>query len=266
MKNRKTPWFLFILITAAVTIFSCQKEARDDSGNIPAGQSRLEVMLTDDPSPNALLSRLRRAVHERRLPFRVIVHEGLSSLSATGEDTIFVAKGRAVDHATAERITCHEVEGHATPRARARRLRLSLFRFGTARGADEQEGLALVYEERRGHLTPRRRRELAARHVCVRWMNDGATAVDAARALFERYGLSSDECAAIALRVYRGAGLSSPGLGRERVYLPSFLRVRALCAAATGNEAVLASGQVAADAIAVLARHAGEDANVVTTS
>ncbi|HRI26118.1 MAG TPA: DUF4382 domain-containing protein [Ferruginibacter sp.] len=50
MKNRKTPWFLFILITAAVTIFSCQKEARDDSGNIPAGQSRLEVMLTDDPS------------------------------------------------------------------------------------------------------------------------------------------------------------------------------------------------------------------------
>ncbi len=50
MKNRKTHFFLFFLITVAITLFSCQKEAGDDPGNIPSGKSRLEVMLTDDPS------------------------------------------------------------------------------------------------------------------------------------------------------------------------------------------------------------------------
>ena len=50
MKNKK-PLILLSLFTAAIILlFSCQKEAVDDTGNLPAGKSQLQVMLTDDPS------------------------------------------------------------------------------------------------------------------------------------------------------------------------------------------------------------------------
>lgn len=50
MKNKK-PLILLSLFTAAILLlFSCQKEAVDDTGNLPAGKSLLQVMLTDDPS------------------------------------------------------------------------------------------------------------------------------------------------------------------------------------------------------------------------
>lgn len=50
MKNRKTHFFLSLFIIGAIAFFSCQKETRNDPGDIPAGKSRLDVMLTDDPS------------------------------------------------------------------------------------------------------------------------------------------------------------------------------------------------------------------------
>lgn len=53
MKNKK-PFLFLSLIALAVTItfFSCQKDvAQSEDADIPAGQSKLEVMLTDDPSP-----------------------------------------------------------------------------------------------------------------------------------------------------------------------------------------------------------------------
>ena len=56
----------------------------------------------------------------------------------------------------------------------------------------------------------------------------------------------------MAERAFRGGDGSSPGLGRERVYLESFVRVRAHLAAHPDDEAVLASGQIALEAIETL--------------
>ncbi|MEO8798684.1 MAG: tyrosine/phenylalanine carboxypeptidase domain-containing protein, partial [Polyangiaceae bacterium] len=104
--------------------------ADDDPAEIP----------TDSPDPNSLLSILEREVGARGLPFRVRVHPALSSLAATGDRILLVAAGRAITKRTALRTALHEIEGHALPRLRATERELGIFRLGTARGVDEQEG------------------------------------------------------------------------------------------------------------------------------
>jgi hypothetical protein len=152
-----------------------------------------------------------------------------------------------------ERTVLHEVEGHALPRARAREAPLALFRAGTARGIDDQEGLALVLELRAGRLRTGRRRVLAARHRTVEAMLDGATFGDAALALVRDHGLDAAEAVLMTERAFRGGDGLAPGLGRERVYLESFVRTRAHLSARPGDERVLAAGQVALDAVGALA-------------
>lgn len=208
---------------------------------------------SDDPDPRSLLSRLRAEVGRRRLPFAVIVAPSLAPLAATGDQVILVARARPMTLEDVARTVVHEVEGHAVPRARARGAPIALFRVGTARGVDEQEGLALVIEERHGHLGARRRRVLAARHRAVEAMGDGATFADVATALVRDQGLCAADAVLIAERVFRGGDGAGHGLGRERVYLESFVRVGAHLRARPDDEAVLTAGQVAIDAISALA-------------
>lgn len=207
---------------------------------------------SDGDDPRSLLSLMRAEVGRLRLPFRVAAHDELSSLAATGEGTIFVAVGRRVSEEAARRTVLHEVHAHAVPRARARAASLSIFAIGTARGVDEQEGLALALEERHGFLTPSRKRELAARHAAVSAMRAGAAFPDVARALVRDHGRTAAEAILVAERAFRGADGCAPGLGREIVYLESFVRVSARLAERPGDEVRLASGQIALDALDVL--------------
>lgn len=210
-------------------------------------------MASDDPDPSSLLSRMRAEVGRRRLPFAVVVHPSLVPLAATGDQVILVAPGRATTEEDVARTVLHEIEGHALPRVRAREAPLALFRAGTARGIDDQEGLALLIEQRHGCLGARRRRMLAARHRTVEAMLSGATFAEAASSLVRDHGLDFADAVLVAERAYRGGDGRTPGLGRERVYLESFVRVRAHLAAHPADEAVLAAGQVALDAVDALA-------------
>lgn len=231
--------------------------ARDDEATASArasdgNEASASVLASDGDDPRSLLARMRAEVGRLRLPFRVAAHEELSSLAATGEAAIFVAAGRPVSDDTARRTVLHEVHGHALPRVRAREAELSLFAMGTARGVDEQEGLALALEQRHGFMTPSRKRELAARHLAVSAMRAGAAFPDVARALVRDHGCSALDAVLVAERAFRGADGRAPGLGREIVYLESFVRVSAHLAERPDDEACLASGQVALDALAVL--------------
>jgi hypothetical protein len=214
-----------------------------------APQADGAVLASDDPDPRSLLSRMRDAVGELRLPFRVVAERSLAPLAATGERVIFVAAGRLVHDEDALRTVLHEVEGHALPRARSRAAALALMRAGTARGVDDQEGRALLLEERAGMLGPRRRRQLAARHRTVEAMLAGASFAEAASMLIDAHGLDPEEAVVVAERVFRGGDGTGPGLGRERVYLESFERVRTHLAGHPADEDVLAAGQVAVDAV-----------------
>jgi hypothetical protein len=207
---------------------------------------------SDDPDPRSLLSRMRVAVGTRRLPFAVVAQPSLAPLAATGEHVILVAAGRLVHEEDAIRTVLHEVDGHALPRALSRHSPLALMQAGTARGVDDQEGRALLLEKRAGMLGARRRRQLAARHRAVEAMFDGGTFVDVASMLIEVQGLGAADAVVVAERAFRGSDGTRPGLGRERVYLESFVRVSTHLEAHPEDEQVLAAGHVAIDAVNTL--------------
>jgi hypothetical protein len=210
------------------------------------------LVASDDVDPRSLLSRMREEVGRLRLPFRVVASPSLAPLSAIGDSTILVATGRLLPEEDAVRTVLHEVRGHAQPRSRSRRAGSVLFEAGTARGVDDQEGRALLLEERAGLLGPRRRRQIAARHWAVEAMLAGATFGEVARLLWRDHGLDAIDAVVVAERAFRGGDGSCPGLGRERVYLESLVRVRAHLDARPEDEAVLATGQVALEAIDAL--------------
>jgi hypothetical protein len=223
-------------------------EARD-------GRPRADHMESDAPGPRSLVARLRAEVGRLRLPFTVVVHPALASLAATGDRVILVAAGRPVTDEDVERTVLHEIEGHALPRTRAAAATLAIVRAGTARGIDDQEGRALWLEDRAGMLRGGRRRQLASRHRAVEAMLDGATFADTAAMLVRDHGVEPLSAVVVAERVFRGGDGARPGLGRERVYLEAFVRVRRHLAEHPEDEAVLASGQIALHACDVLRDH-----------
>jgi len=222
-----------------------------------------ELVRTDSDDPRSLLSQVRAAIGRARAPFSVRV-SSLGALAATGEHTVYVARGRSTTAQAACRIALHEVSGHVMPRVRARRLHW-IFELGTARGTDEQEGLAVLYEERAGLLDDARRVDLARRHLATRAMRSGADFVEVTR-LLVRMGASSRDAIAIAARVFRGSNGRFPGLGRESVYITSFSRVESHLAKHPSDETVLASGQIAIAALPLLRQFGTRHADVVVPS
>ena len=212
-----------------------------------------QLTASDSTGEGSLLTRMREEVGRLRLPFAVVVQPSLSALAATGERHILVAANRLVTKDDVERTVMHEIEAHAIPRTRAQSARFAIFQIGTARGIDDQEGLALLLEERGEFLSPRRKRELSARHLAVEAMDGGASYADAVQALIKEHGLGAREAVMVGERAFRGGDGSSPGLGRERVYLEAFLRVKAHLDKRPIDESVLTSGQVGIEAIDTLA-------------
>ncbi|WP_394821864.1 tyrosine/phenylalanine carboxypeptidase domain-containing protein [Pendulispora albinea] len=213
------------------------------------------VPTDDETNPDSLLSLMRHEVGRRRIPFAVVVHPQLSALAATGNQTILIAASRRIAVDAARRTVMHEVEGHVLPRVRAAKSAIGLFALGTARGADEQEGYALVLEDRHGFLTAIRQRELAGRYLAVRAMREGAPFAEVVQNLVAD-GIPPRDAVVMAERAFRASDGTFPGLGRERVYLESYLRVRAHIAQTPEDEAVLASGQLALETLDTLRPYA----------
>jgi hypothetical protein len=224
-----------------------------NEGREGADASSGEVTLSDDAVPGSLLTRMREEVSRLGLPFAVVVQPSLAALAATGERHILVAANRSCTKDDVERTVMHEIEAHAIPRTRAVQARLAIFSIGTARGIDDQEGLALVLEERHGYLGPKRKRELAARHLAVEAMDGGARFNENVSALVKEHGLSVRDAVLVAERAYRGGDGATPGLGRERVYLEAFVRVGEHLAKRATDEGILTSGQISVAAIPIIA-------------
>ncbi|HEX3769569.1 MAG TPA: tyrosine/phenylalanine carboxypeptidase domain-containing protein [Polyangiaceae bacterium] len=210
---------------------------------------------SDDPDPRSLLSLMRAAVGRLRLPFTVVESPWLAPLAATGERVILIATDRLVIDEDARRTVLHEIEGHARPRALSVQAPSPFFRVGTARGIDDQEGRAVLLEERAGLLGPRRRRQLAARHRAVEAMLDGAAFADVVETMLDGCGLDATEAVIVAERAFRGSTGAHPGLGRERVYLESLVRVREHLAARPQDDELMAQGQVGVASLDRLRAH-----------
>jgi hypothetical protein len=211
------------------------------------GGAREALTSTDDAAdPHSLVCALGRAIGALGLPVRLSVTDRLSALAATGAGVIYVARGRRLRRRDVARTVVHEIHGHALPRERALATALGIFALGTAWGADDQEGRAILLERDASLLDHERRTELARRHRAARGVEHGECFVETVRAL-RATGADLSDALRVAARAHRGSGL-----GRERVYLPALLRV----AAARGDprvERALAAGKVAVDAAPELA-------------
>lgn len=200
---------------------------------------------SDIDDPRSLIRRMRDEADRVVPDFRVEVTPHLLPLAATGEGIILVAEGRAVSSADVERTVFHEVHGHARPQVKSAVAPHPIFRLGTARGSDHQEGYALVLEEEAGHLVAPRRAELALRHLAAAIVLGGGAVADTVDVLLDR-GASPAIAARIACRAHRGACAGAGGIGREAVYLPSYVRARAI--AGTLDFVALAHGRISVDA------------------
>ena len=189
-----------------------------------------ERIVTDDErDPRSLVSQMRRGIAARSLGVRVMVRERIGALAAAGDGIVIVAKSRRISEAEATRVVLHELEGHVLPRERGRAGDHGLATLGSAGASEDEEGRAILIEERAGLLDGRRARGLAARHLAARLVDSGATYVEVARHLRDACGSSLDDALAIASRVMRGGHRRGAdvvgGVARERVYLPAYLRI-----------------------------------------
>jgi hypothetical protein len=212
----------------------------------PTATEAPDVISDDISDPRSLVRRMRETIGERKLPLRVMVARSLAPLAAIGEGVVQIAPSRVVHHEDVERTVLHEIEGHALPGLRAATAPIGLFSLGTARGSDTQEGWALVLEQRAGFLGPRRRRELALRHVAARAAHRGDTFPAAVSAL-TRFGAPLPVALRVAARAFRGGGL-----GREASYLPAFLEVGAALAREPTLESCISAGRVSVAAAEIL--------------
>ncbi len=219
--------------------------ASDDA----TGLAESWAALPAEETPKATVS-LRAAVEERvvalGLSVRIVERGDLAARAAVGEDVVFVRRGERVTAREAARIAAHEIEAHLLPRLAARREALGLFRVGTRGAGEDEEGRALLIEERGGFLSPGRRRELGLRHTAASCVRGGGSFHDVVEHLLSR-GADEKDALRGAERAWRGGGLA-----RESAYLPGFLRVKGALSRDPDLERGLERGRLSLDAAEVL--------------
>lgn len=214
---------------------------------------------SDPRDPHSLWSQLTRLLDAERFAVRVEVVVGLVSLAAVANGVVRVRAGARLSEKTARRIALHEVEGHVRPRVNGQQLG-GVFSAGSAHASQDEEGRAILLEERAGLLDAERRRELARRYLAVESLRGGAEFWDTVT-LLGRRGATLAAAIELTSRVHRGGGL-----GRESIYLVGYQRVAAALAERPELEQVLRSGRVTLEGAETLLKGSVEldhDGNVV---
>ncbi len=213
-------------------------------------QAGERVAAGDERHPHSLINVLRARVGRRRRARRRELRAGRAAGAAAGDGFVALRPDVELSARDAERIALHELFAHVLPRIAARRERLAVFRTGTRGASDDEEGRALLLEERAGFLQGERRRELALRHVAALAVREGASLHEVVVRLCAA-GERGERALDLALRAQRGGGL-----GREVVYLPAYLRLRAAFSRQPQLERYFERGRVSLSALGALERHA----------
>jgi hypothetical protein len=191
----------------------------------------------DKNDPDSLWSLLSRRLEAKRLSVRLEVTPGLASLAAVADGVVRLRGGARLSRDVAQRIALHEVEGHVVPRSAGRAL-AGIFAAGSAGASEDEEGRALLLEERAGLMDVERRAELGLRYLAAESVRQGAEFWETFQLLLER-GADSELAVDLCCRVQRGGGL-----GRELVYLSGYVRVAGSFSSRPELEGVLAGGRV----------------------
>lgn len=192
---------------------------------------------SDARDPKSLWSELSRRLRAEHFEVRLEVVVGLVSLAAVADGVVRLRAGARLSERVARRIALHEVEGHVRPRVVGRRLG-GVFAAGAALASEDEEGRAILLEERAGLLDDARRHELARRYLAAASVRAGADFAETVTLLGQR-GATLTSALELAGRVHRGGGL-----GRELIYLSGYQRVASGLARRPELERVLSSGRV----------------------
>lgn len=153
---------------------------------------------------------LNTSVRVRKDVSGVMVNRGILNISSNYK----VSKERAIA------LIQHEVGTHIATYFNGKSQSLQLFSLGVPGYEKLQEGLAVFAEYMVDGLNNDRLKILAARVICVRHMLMGNTFIDTFSMLVEQYDFTEDVAFLIAMRVYRGGGLT-----KDAVYLQGLIEL-----------------------------------------
>ncbi|MBA3459448.1 MAG: DUF1704 domain-containing protein, partial [Deltaproteobacteria bacterium] len=147
------------------------------------------------------------------LTTKICVRADVSSLIVSHGDMLVPATLDVPAHRV-EALLQHELGTHVVTYANGSAQPLRVFASGLAGYESLQEGLATFVEFLVGGLDAARLRLIAARVVAVRRLTDGVSFVDVVAELTDQHRLSLRSAFNIAVRVFRGGGLT-----KDAIYL-----------------------------------------------
>jgi uncharacterized protein (TIGR02421 family) len=148
------------------------------------------------------------------------VREDLFSGLMVSADQLLIGGRLRIPRGRVDALLQHEVGTHLVTRFNGRQQPIKQLEVGLAGYDGLQEGLAVLAEYLVGGLSRLRMRILAARVVAARRLVEGATFVETFRMLDREYQFSQRTAYTIAMRTYRGGGLT-----KDAVYLRGLLQI-----------------------------------------
>jgi uncharacterized protein (TIGR02421 family) len=159
---------------------------------------------------------------QRRADFaaKVAVRDDMYAGLLVSGDQLLIGGRTRVPHRRVDALLQHEIGTHLVTRYNGHHQPFRQLEVGLAGYDGFQEGLAVLAEYLVGGLSRFRMRVLAARVVGAHHMLDGASFIDTFRALDRNYEFSQRTAYTIAMRLYRGGGLT-----KDAVYLRGLLQI-----------------------------------------
>ena len=176
----------------------------------------------------------------------VRVREDIANGLLVSRGSLLIGKHTRIPASRVEPLLQHEVGTHVLTYYNGRAQPFRQLYSGLAGYEAFQEGLAVLAEYLVGGLSRPRLRLLAARVLATRHMIDGATFVDTYRQLDGLYGFDRRTAFTVAMRIYRGGGLT-----KDAVYLRG-LRQMLEYLASKGEFEPLLIGKIAFDHVPIV--------------
>jgi uncharacterized protein (TIGR02421 family) len=168
----------------------------------------------------------------------VKVRDDVPSVMVSHGD-LLVPRGLMIAAGRVAPLLQHEIGTHVVTHANGQSQPLCVLGAGLAGYEAIQEGIALFAEHLAGGLDSRRLRIIAARVVAVRRMIERVELPAVVAELSERHGIARRAAFGVAMRVFRGGGLT-----KDAIYLRGLLQLLAYLAAGGSFEPLLA-GKIA---------------------
>lgn len=190
----------------------------------------IAIEIPDKPKKKKMVSAKEfAAMAEKELEWLKLQDSSISTAVRIRDDiegilvnrgTLNINKNFQVSEERAFALLQHEIGTHVVTYYNGKAQPLQLFYIGVPGYEELQEGLAVFAEYMADGLTLSRLRTIAARVVAVHQMISGASFIDTFFLLIDKYQFSENAAFSLAMRVYRGGGLT-----KDAVYLKGLLNI-----------------------------------------